>query len=225
MAANNVVNINTKGILIYDGAGTYTYSSSLFGDNVLKMDYGGVNLVSTTAYAPLCQQSSSTSNPQGIGLGSSGQVLTSLGSGFQPTFQTMGGGGIGYIIFSNNNSFNPADATTYWQQANGNTPSTSQTIQNRYYFPKDCTIVGAYGSAVVKGTLATTENSTLSIRKNNTADTTITSTLKFSTASNTFSNTFTISMTAGDYMEIKLLTPTWTTNPTTVSWALSVVCI
>ena len=69
-----------------------------------------------------------------------------------------------------------------------------------------------YGTFVNTGGSA--ETSTLSFRLNNATDTTITAAATNGSTVTTFSNSgLSISVTAGDYFEIKWVTPTWATNP------------
>ena len=65
--------------------------------------------------------------------------------------------------------------------------------------------------------LGTNETSTIVIRKNNTSDTTISTSVVNNAVTTTASGTgLSISVSAGDYIEIKWTAPTWTTNPTNV---------
>lgn len=74
---------------------------------------GGTGLSSTTAYAVLCGGTTSTGSLQSVsGVGTTGQVLTSNGSGALPTWQAAGGGGGG----------------GKWEYVSGATASTSAQI-------------------------------------------------------------------------------------------------
>lgn len=113
----------------------------------------------------------------------------------------------------------PVDATTYYIGAPFNDPPDTQANFKRIYIPKagtitrvDLTINNAAGVA------GTAENSTFSLRLNNTTDTLLSNTVPTNAVANQslFYN-FTglaIAVVAGDYIEIKWLTPTWVTNPT-----------
>ncbi len=110
----------------------------------------------------------------------------------------------------------PADSTTYYI---GFCPSTNSTTGavHRMHIPRAGAIVAAYLNVVVEGTLGTTETSTVSIRLNNTTDTTLSSSVQTNAAFQTYSNTaLNIAVAAGDYIEIKWVTPAFSTNPTTV---------
>ena len=73
-------------------------------------------------------------------------------------------------------------------------------------------------------TAGTTETSTASIRLNNTTDTTISSAVNLSSNPYAVSNTsLNVAVVAGDYIEIKWVTPTWVTNPTGVSGSAMIV--
>jgi len=215
MPTNNAINLTSSGIVKYNGTGTFS------GVSPVTVPDGGTGLASTTAYAVLCGGTTSTAALQSIaGVGSSGQVLTSNGAGALPTFQPAAGG-LGYTLSANNQPGNPADGTTYFISpglALTGSP-TSGGAFTRFYVPQAGTITKVYGTATVQGTLATTENSTFSIRLNNTTDTTVTNTLKLNTADNAFNATVSISVVAGDYIEFKFVGATWATNPTTVSFS------
>ena len=122
------------------------------------------------------------------------------------------------LQFQSGGAFNPADATTYY--AGGlpfawNTGSTARPL----WIPRAGTIKAIYGSFIVAGA-GSNEQSTVSFRLNDTTDTTITSTLELSAAGlrTDFSNTaLAIAVAAGDWASLKWVTPTWATNPTTVS--------
>lgn len=105
---------------------------------------------------------------------------------------------------------NALDATTYYFGFAG---STTNVNSRRIYVPKAGTIKSVYG--VFVGTAGTNEQSTLSLRLNNTTDITITSTLDLSSLPLGISNTsLNTAVVAGDYFEFKWVTPTWATNPT-----------
>ena len=128
-----------------------------------------------------------------------------------------------FTIVCNAGGTNLADATTYYMGQGGYAVSTTVNTRN-VYVPFTSTLTNVTivtGSAVV----ATTENTTVIFRLNNTTDTTLSSTIKFS-GGNAQSNGATlaynitglsIAVSAGDFFEIKFTTPTWVTNPTSAS--------
>lgn len=188
---------------------------------------GGTGVASTTAYAVLCGGTTSTGALQAVaGLGSSGDVLTSNGAGALPTFQTPAGGGSKGAVNIVTFSANPADATTYFLAMSQamTTYTASGNADTRLYIPITGTITKCYGTATVSGTLGSAGSSTVAIRLNNSSDTTVTSSLSMTTADNAFSNAgLSISVTAGDYIEFKVTTPTWATNPLAVRMAITVL--
>lgn len=194
---------------------------------LLTVPEGGSGDASLTAYAVVCGGTTSTGALQSIaGLGSSGDVLTSNGAGALPTFQAPSGGGLGYSLFAVTFSSSPADATTYFLSMSQamTTYTASGNADTRLYIPKAGTITACYGVVTVGGTLGSAGSSTLSIRLNNTTDTTVSSSIAMTAASNTFNNSgLSISVSAGDYIEFKWLTPTWATNPTLVRTSISVI--
>jgi hypothetical protein len=77
----------------------------------------------------------------------------------------------------------------------------------KVYIPKDGTIKKAYIMSYAGTTTGSAENLSLYIRKNNTTDTLI-ATIGAATALREFTNTgLSISVSAGDYIEMKLVCP------------------
>jgi len=114
---------------------------------------------------------------------------------------------------------NPADSTPYFMiQAVSFITGTATGGVSRFYIPVAGKINKAYGSLVVTGTLGSSQTSTLALRLNNSTDTTITSSLSATAASNTFNSTnLNITVAAGDYIEWKFTGGAWSpTNPTGV---------
>jgi hypothetical protein len=117
-------------------------------------------------------------------------------------------------------AFSPADATNYfggagtsWQSAGGFA---------RMYITSNCTLKKVYGW--LQGANGTNEASSMYVRVNNSSDTLISSSIACNAISTVaaFNNTsMSLSLTAGDYIEIKWTTPTWATNPTGVNGAFS----
>jgi hypothetical protein len=106
----------------------------------------------------------------------------------------------------------PADAATYYFGSNADIPAIFGGAR-RLYIPKAGTITGAYifGYSTVDGSA---ENISVYIRLNNTTDTLI-ETVGASSGARLFDNAaLSIAVVAGDYIEIKMVCPTWATNPT-----------
>ncbi len=114
-------------------------------------------------------------------------------------------------------TFSPADGTTYYFGALASLAPSTTGATRRIYIPRAGIITAAYISFVLGGT-GTTETSTLSLRLNNTSDTTLNSSMTMNGAS-FIANTTAISVTVatGDYVECKWVCPTWVTNPTNIS--------
>lgn len=188
---------------------------------VLAVADGGTSDTSLTAYAVICGGTTGTGAIQSIaGVGTSGQILTSNGAGALPTFQTSSSGTTSYVIYLSTASTDPAASSTYIM-VNG---YVLQASGGSIYIPVTGTITKAYGNFTVGGTLGSSQNNTVFIRLNNTTDTNITTTLKLNTASNLFNGTgLSISVSAGDFIQVKLTTGAFTTNPTTVRGAISIV--
>ena len=107
---------------------------------------------------------------------------------------------------------NVADATNYYF-GNSGFPLTT-TSAGTINLPYNCTLVGWDFSAVVNSTVGSAENSTLSI--NGSTNYTLSTTITYSAASGfqDFSATgLSQQFNANDKINIKILTPTWATNP------------
>lgn len=123
----------------------------------------------------------------------------------------------GYTLAINASSFNPADATTYYLGSHYSLAPSGTATTRRIFIPK-AGVITACHLFVVPTAGGTAEQSTISIRLNNTTDTTITSVLDLSgttTASKT-DLSIVVANNYADYVEIKWVTPTWATNPTGV---------
>ena len=110
-----------------------------------------------------------------------------------------------------------ADATTYYLGQFTDVISTN-ALNSVVYVPYNCTLVGWSFSGRVQTTAASAETSTISVRLNNTTDVLLSSAISYSAASGFNNQTGTVSsnLKAGDFINIKLVTPTWVTNPTNV---------
>jgi hypothetical protein len=114
-------------------------------------------------------------------------------------------------------SFNPADATTYYVgDVFSATPQTTAGITG-FYLAKDTTIYAAAAKFLITGT-GSNEASTVYLRVNGTTDYSISAAIDCSSSFSVYSNAFVspIAISAGQYVEIKWVTPTWVTNPTGV---------
>ena len=114
-------------------------------------------------------------------------------------------------------SFNPADNSTYYFGGQYSTNPTTTAGIRRLWVGVDCTIINLYGQFFNSGS-GTGESSTLYIRVNNTTDYLVSSSIVNNSQTTTFSATgLSIPITAGSYIEFKLVTATWATNPANIS--------
>jgi len=117
-----------------------------------------------------------------------------------------------YVLQANALSLSPADGITYFWGNIGAAPPIIATFR-RIRIPKTGTITSVYLTFLSNG-VGTTETSTHYIRVNNTTDYTIVSNQLHNSVWNEGSNTaMSVPVTAGDYIELKWLCPTWVTNP------------
>jgi hypothetical protein len=124
-----------------------------------------------------------------------------------------GGTTIGYCINVQALTSSPVDGQTIYFGTLPKAPVTTSG-QSKIYIRKAGTIKIAE-IYCFSGTAGTAEAWSLSIRKNNTTDTLV-ATVSAATSERVFSKTdLAISVAVGDYIEIKLVNPTWATNPLT----------
>ena len=120
-----------------------------------------------------------------------------------------------YAIPAGFASVNPADGTTYYFGAFPHVALGTTPAIQRLYIMRAGTVVAA--DVFMTCTTGTSETSTISFRLNNTTDTTISSAAALNASPFHVQNTaLSIAVVAGDYFEIKWVTPTWVTDPTNV---------
>lgn len=128
--------------------------------------------------------------------------------------------GIESMIINPGGTLNPADATTYYFGSFISTAATTAAAARRVYLGKDCSIIGATFSLLVSGTLGTSEDINVYIRVNNTTDYSI-GTIKANSGTQQIliNTSMSVVLTSTDYFEIKLVMPTFATNPVNVSFS------
>lgn len=119
----------------------------------------------------------------------------------------------------------PADATTYYFQNNSFFNWTTTGGATRFYVPNNCEIYYVSVNWYVNGVGSSAETTTVGIIKNGSTNT-VTTIGTVSTGSNTTNVTLgtPISVTAGDWLEAYITTPTWVTNPGTSYFILTAWC-
>jgi hypothetical protein len=123
---------------------------------------------------------------------------------------------IGYTLQAAGAPLSPNDATTYF--IGGSFSSAIGGAGNsRIYFPKAGTIRSIRVFFANPGTLGTNEQSTISIRINDTTDHVISSTVVNNATQTLASNSaMAVKVANTDFFELKWVTPTWGTKPTLV---------
>jgi hypothetical protein len=97
------------------------------------------------------------------------------------------------------------------------TPSATTTQLRKVYFRKAGVIRIAEVAWYAVGTAGSNESVSIYVRLNDTTDTLI-ATVGDTNAYKSFNNNaLAITVASGDYIEIKMVAPTWATNPTAVS--------
>ncbi len=196
--------LQAQGIGSASNFSTATYPATATGTGkILRAD--GTNWVATTATYPNTA-------------GTSGNVLTSDGTNWSSSTPASGVYTNGFITSL---EFDPADSTTYYFLIRFEQNTVSSTTNIRYYLTNTVTINRVYGAFGVSGTLGSAQNCTFFIRKNDTTNTNVTTSLQLTATSNSFNATgLGISLVAGDFITFGFTGPAWTTNPLGVSLAL-----
>jgi hypothetical protein len=121
-----------------------------------------------------------------------------------------------YVTTVNIKNVAPADSSTYFLSPYAETTGLVTVAANcKSRVARTGRIVAVYLDGAC--TTGSAENSTFSLRLNDTTDTTISSVVTFNATPFSFSNTaLAIAVTAGDFINIKWATPAWVTNPTGV---------
>lgn len=168
--------------------------------------YNGTTLTNVGTIAASALPIASTSCIGGVKIGTG---LSIDGAG---CLCATAGSTVGYAINVHAaNLATVADACTYYFGGNVLAPLTTAD-RARVYIPKTGAIKAAYIFGY-SSTAGTGEAWAMCIRKNNTTDTLIQS-LSSASSSRVWGNTsLNISVSAGDYIEIKTVFPTWATNP------------
>ena len=110
--------------------------------------------------------------------------------------------------------FDPTDGGTYLFSLQPEAPSASAF--RRIYIPKAGVITVAYIEAIATTANGTNEDISVYIRLNGATDTLV-KTVGVATGTRLFDNTsLSIAVAQGDYIHIKVVCPTWATNPTGV---------
>lgn len=127
-------------------------------------------------------------------------------------------GGSGYSIFQGSGTLTTTNSVTGYIGAYNPSANFNQQHFRRIVVPVAITITKIYFYFYCTGSAPSNEQSTLSFRKNATTDTTISSTVDLSgittSAPVLVSNTgLSIAMSAGDYFELKWVSPAWASPP------------
>lgn len=219
MATNNCINLKNSGIVSYDGAGTFSGLA-----NPLPIASGGSEVSSFVAYSPICAGTTAGNPLQSVAsVGSAGQVLTSNGPSALPSFQNAPSGGNDYFIFTSCTPGNPLDSATYYIAMSQALQLGTSALRASAALPIPVagTITACYG-VITATSPGSSQNIGIYLRLNDTTDYTVTTTAQASATENTFSNTgMSVSVSAGDFIAVKWVSPVWVPNPTSVSLSIS----
>lgn len=193
-------------------SGTNTGDQDLSGKADTSHDHAGTYEPANANIQAHVAQAHAPANAQKNSDITIGEIEAKL-TGVISSHSHAGGGGLGYAINVQALTSSPADGQTVYFGMLPKVPTTTANI-SKVYIRKAGTIKIAE-IYCYSGTAGTNQAWSLYIRKNNTTDTLI-ATLSVATNERVFSNTaLSISVAVGDYIEIKGVQPTWTTNPLT----------
>lgn len=119
----------------------------------------------------------------------------------------------GYVVFANSAIFSPTDATTYYFGSLWTYAPTNSDGAQKVFIPVSGVLDRVFISVTIITTYGSTELSSIYLRKNSTTDYLLSSVFDLSNNTTVNKTGLTVSVTAGDYVEIKWITPTWATNP------------
>jgi hypothetical protein len=111
---------------------------------------------------------------------------------------------------------NPADSTTYYYGGDLNANLSTAWDFTSVDVPKTGTLKRVFIKVRVAGTLGTTEAVSHYVRLNDTTDITLDTTATYNTTVTNLVANVSQAVVAGDRLAIKVATPAWVTNPTTV---------
>jgi hypothetical protein len=120
---------------------------------------------------------------------------------------------------------NPADGLTYYFGRMSNAGATNSDGIRRVGIPKTGVIKAVVFSVRMGGVNGSNEDASIYIRKNSTTDQLLTSTYKFNFATGDRVDLYTglsFAVSAGDYIEAKMVMPTFATNPTNIFYHMEV---
>lgn len=147
--------------------------------------------------------------PSQVGL--SGRVLST--DGVNASWTIPGG----YSLTANSAQFAPADSTTYYFGIFASLPVTTTPATRRQYVPKSGTVRAVALNWFANAVAGSSENISMYLRVNDTTEYLI-ATVGNNLAQKTFINTaMNAPVVAGDYIEIRLVTPAWALDPTQVT--------
>ena len=126
----------------------------------------------------------------------------------------------GLVAYAGNSALN--DSTTYYCGSVYDTGWGTTADTKRVYVPTTGTITRVDIFWSDTAVTISNQQSTISLRLNNTTDNTLSTTLALSALGTLAVTGLSIAVSAGDYFEIKWATPVWTTNPAALKMAFAI---
>lgn len=140
----------------------------------------------------------------------------SLATNFATNIRTLAANAAYALPLFSAGSQNPADSTTYYFGADPNANLNTTWNLSSAEVPKSGTLKRVFIKVRVAGTLGSTEAVSHYVRINDTTDVTVNTTATYDTTATNIVGILSQAVSAGDYVNLKVVTPAWVTNPTTV---------
>jgi len=174
--------------------------------------HGEVSLTNATTLGLVYDKSNATNRLRSL---RGGDLLTLTNEGTNITLAASAA----YVLplgTAVNNS--PADSTTYYIGGDLNNNLNTTWNISSVEVPKSGTLKRVFIKARVGGTLASAQAVSHYIRLNDTTDLTVDTTATYDTTATNLIAALNQAVVAGDFLNLKVVTPAWTTNPTLVRW-------
>lgn len=190
----------------YIGNSSLNYALIPFNVNAYDIGLSSVPVRNIYMQNAVIGQTMSVGNSNTLTAGNSGTIAVITDDVFQVTFLS--------------DQSSPAASNTYYLGPIKYIWNAFSAANNRYRLPVNCTLVNWTISNLNVTANGTSENTTLAVRVNNTTDNNLSTTLQFNGAFDV-SGTSSTQYSAGDLINIKIVTPGWVTPPINTTIAVT----
>lgn len=212
--------IGTNGSTHIAGPVVITGSSSNYSGGNLNVN-GTINVTGATNSGLTASRAILTDANKGqISAAASGAVPMNADGSATTAAQitTLGITGYNMELWTAGSLASPADSTTYYIGGDPNLGTSTTYTEARLEVPKTGTVKYVVLKVRVTGTLATSETVVHNIRLNDTTDFATINTTYDAVTRDVHATGLSQAVTAGDFIALKIATPAWVTNPTTIRY-------